>query len=197
MVRDMERLAAERGLAFALPEKFPQNSLMAARLALLGADEGWIAAFTRAVYQAEFTRAADISERQALAPSCESLHLDSERIFSGIEEPDIKDRLKRQTADAQARGIFGAPSFLVGEELFWGDDRLGRPAVEQAFIVHSSDSAEYPRGYNDGDDGRAQDTAQDPGNFRHDCSPRDLCLRGGCAREEGGASQEAGGLHQA
>jgi 2-hydroxychromene-2-carboxylate isomerase len=124
MVRDIERLAAERGLGFALPVKFPQNSLMAARLALVGSDEGWIAPFTRAVYVAEFARAADISDRQALAAILQGLHLDSEKIFARIEHADLKDRLKRQTAEAQARGIFGAPSFLVGDELFWGDDRL-------------------------------------------------------------------------
>ncbi len=124
MVRDIERLAAARGLAFALPQKFPQNSLMAARLALVGSEEGWIAPFTRAVYAAEFAHAADISDRQALGPILQSLHLDSQKIFTRIEQADIKDRLKRQTAEAQARGIFGAPSFCVGHELFWGDDRL-------------------------------------------------------------------------
>jgi 2-hydroxychromene-2-carboxylate isomerase len=124
MVRDIERLAAERGLVFALPNKFPQNSLVAARLALVGADQGWIAPFTLAVYVAEFVHGADISERAALAPILQGLHLDSQKIFSAIEEPDLKDRLRRQTAAAQARGIFGAPSFLVGDELFWGDDRL-------------------------------------------------------------------------
>ena len=124
MVRDIERLAAERGLGFALPQKFPQNSLMAARLALVGGDEGWIAPFTRAVYVAEFAHGADISDRQALGPILQSLHLDSQKIFTRIEQADIKDRLKRQTAEAQARGIFGAPSFCVGHELFWGDDRL-------------------------------------------------------------------------
>ena len=124
MVRDIERLAAERGLGFALPQKFPQNSLMAARLALVGSDEGWIAPFTRAVYVAEFAHAADISDGQALSPILQSLHLDSQKIFARIEQADIKDRLKRQTAEAQARGIFGAPSFFAGGELFWGDDRL-------------------------------------------------------------------------
>ena len=124
MVRDIERLAAERGLGFALPVRFPQNSLMAARLALVGGDEGWIAPFTRAVYLAEFAHGLDISDRQALGPVLQSLHLDSERIFARIEQADIKERLRRQTAEAQARGIFGAPSFLVGEELFWGDYRL-------------------------------------------------------------------------
>ena len=124
MVCDIERLAAERGLAFALPKKFPQNSLTAARLALLGADQGWIAPFTRAVYAAQFAGGADIAERAALGPILQGLHLDSEKIFARIETADIKHRLKQQTAEAQARGIFGAPSFLVGEELFWGDDRL-------------------------------------------------------------------------
>jgi 2-hydroxychromene-2-carboxylate isomerase len=124
MVRDIERLAAERGLRFALPARFPQNSLAAARLALVGSDEGWVAPFTRAVYVAEFASGADIADRQVLTAIMQSLHLDSEQLFSRIEQADSKDRLKRQTAEAQARCIFGAPSFLVGEELFWGDDRL-------------------------------------------------------------------------
>ena len=124
MVRDIERLAAERGLTFALPEKFPQNSLVAARLALVGAEQGWIAPFTRAVYAAQFAAGADISERAALEALLQGLHVDSQKVFSRIEEADLKDRLRRQTAQAQASGIFGAPSFLVGDELFWGDDRL-------------------------------------------------------------------------
>jgi 2-hydroxychromene-2-carboxylate isomerase len=124
MVRDIERLAGARGLRFALPAKFPQNSLMAARLALAGSDEGWIAPFTRAVYVAEFADGADISDRTRMSAVLKGLGVDSGRIFSRIDEPDLKERLKQRTAQAQARGIFGAPSFLVGDELFWGDDRL-------------------------------------------------------------------------
>ena len=124
MVRDIERLAAARGLRFALPERFPQNSLMAARLALVGSEEGWIAPFTRTVYAAEFADGADISDRGRMGTILQSLNLDSQRIFSRIEQPDLKNRLKQQTGRAQAHGIFGAPSFVVGAELFWGDDRL-------------------------------------------------------------------------
>ena len=124
MVRDIERLAAERGLRFALPARFPQNSLKAARLAFVGSDDGWIAPFTRAVYAAEFADGADIADRAVLTSILHSLGLDSEQLFSRIAQADCKHRLQRQTAQAQARGIFGAPSFLVGEELFWGDDRL-------------------------------------------------------------------------
>jgi 2-hydroxychromene-2-carboxylate isomerase len=124
MVRDIERLAAARGLRFALPAVFPQNSLLAARLALVGGDEGWIAAFTRAVYVAEFADGADISDRARMGSLLASLGVDSGRVFARIDEPDLKQRLRRQTAEAQALGMFGAPSFRVGEELFWGDDRL-------------------------------------------------------------------------
>ena len=124
MVRDLERLAAERGLRFALPNPFPQNSLLAARLALVGAEEGWVAPFTRAVYAAEFAEGGGIADRSVLGSILDSLRIDSQRLLSRVEQPDIKDRLKRQTAEAQARGIFGAPSFFVADELFWGDDRL-------------------------------------------------------------------------
>jgi 2-hydroxychromene-2-carboxylate isomerase len=125
MVRDMERLAAARGLPFRMPQPFPQNSLYAARLALIGHDEGWGARFTRAVYSAEFGDGANISDRALLCAILDDLGLDSAQLSSRIEEPLAKERLKQQTAQAQARGIFGAPAFIAGSgELFWGDDRL-------------------------------------------------------------------------
>jgi 2-hydroxychromene-2-carboxylate isomerase len=124
MVRDIERLAGERGLRFALPKPFPQNSLLAARVALVGAEEGWIAPFTRAVFAAEFADGAQIADKAMLASLLDGLRLDSKRILSRIEQPEIKDRLKQQTAEAQQLGIFGAPSFVCDGELFWGDDRL-------------------------------------------------------------------------
>ena len=118
------RLASERGLRFVMPAPFPQNSLTAARLALVGDEEGWIAAFTRAVYDAEFGEGATISEALVLKSILDALNLDSDRIFSRIRGRDIKVRLERQTAEAQARNIFGSPSFICRGELFWGDDRL-------------------------------------------------------------------------
>jgi 2-hydroxychromene-2-carboxylate isomerase len=80
MVRDLKQLAAERGLRFALPAPFPQNSLAAARLALIGGDEGWIAPFTRAFFEAEFAHRADIADTRLLDTLLRSLHLDSERL---------------------------------------------------------------------------------------------------------------------
>lgn len=124
MVRDIERIAGRRGMRFALPAKFPQNSLTAARLALVGNTEGWVAPFTRAVYAAEFADGADIADQAVLRSILLSLHLDPDRIFARMGEDDIKQMLRQQTSEAQTRGIYGAPSFMIGDELFWGDDRL-------------------------------------------------------------------------
>lgn len=98
--------------------------MLAARLAFVGSDEGWVGPFTRAVYTAEFAENADISDRTVLRSIVDGLRLDSERIFSRAEQSALKDRLKQQTTEAQTRGVFGAPTFLVGDEMFWGDDRL-------------------------------------------------------------------------
>lgn len=125
MVRDVQRLAARRGLPFVMPPAFPANGLKAARLAVVGAEEGWIESFTRAVYEAEFGGGADISDTTVLSHALSELGHDAERIMTRSEDATIKQRLKDQTAEAQSRGIFGAPTFITEDgELFWGDDRL-------------------------------------------------------------------------
>jgi len=124
MVRDVARMADERGLPFKMPSPFPQNSLQAARLALIGHEEGWGPAFTRAVYTAEFAEGAQIADQHVLGAILRSLNLDAAALFARAGQPETKDRLRQQNEEAQELGIFGAPSFLVGTELFWGDDRL-------------------------------------------------------------------------
>lgn len=132
MLRDMERLTASRGLPFRMPAAFPANGLKAARLALIGADEGWIAPFTRAVYEAEFGQGADISDNAVLADVLSTLRLDATSLMGRADAPAVKQRLQDQTRDAASRGIFGAPTFFTEDgEMFWGDDRLDQ-AMEWA-----------------------------------------------------------------
>lgn len=125
MIRDMQRITASRGLPFVMPPTFPANGLKAARLALIGADEGWIEPFTKAIFEAEFGRGEDIAQPAVLEKALAGLGLDAASLMARAEDPVIKQRLKDQTAEAQSRGIFGAPSFITEDgELFWGDDRL-------------------------------------------------------------------------
>ncbi|MHA1164043.1 MAG: 2-hydroxychromene-2-carboxylate isomerase [Alphaproteobacteria bacterium] len=125
MVRDMERICAARGLAFAMPVPFPQNGLYAARLALLGEDEGWAGRFTRLIYTEEFTNNMQLDDKIALGECLTAIGLDGDALLARIEDTEVKDRLKKQTQDAQALGLFGAPTFICEDgEMFWGDDRL-------------------------------------------------------------------------
>ena len=125
MVRDIGRTASARGIAFHLPDPFPMNTLKAARLALVGTEEGWVAPFSKAVFAAEFADRRDISDPAVLQQILEGLGLDASRALARSSDPEIKERLRAATADAEARGIFGAPTFETPDgELFWGDDRL-------------------------------------------------------------------------
>jgi len=125
MIRDMERICADRGMSFRLPEPFPQNSLQAARLALIGEGEGWAPAFTRELFRLEFGEGASLADRQVLALALAAAGQDAEAQMQRTQAPEIKTRLRARNEEAQALGIFGAPTFITeGGELFWGDDRL-------------------------------------------------------------------------
>ena len=124
MWRDMERQAEKFGLPFHRPSEFPRNGLLAARIALLGSEQPWGPAFVKAVYERNFVRNLAIDDAAALATVLVQLQLDAEAILEQAQSATNKQRLKEQTERAQTLGIFGAPSFVVGNELFWGNDRL-------------------------------------------------------------------------
>ncbi len=125
MVRDIERLAEDRGLTFRLPSPFPQNGILAARLALVGIEDGWAPSFVKSVYCAEFADGRNISMKETLAPLLAAAGADVEAAFARAESPGIKAGLRANTEAAQGAGVFGAPSFITAAgELFWGDDRL-------------------------------------------------------------------------
>jgi len=124
MWRDLARLADKYRLPFRMPSRFPRNGLLAARVALLGAEEGWIAPFSRAVMQANFAEDREIGEPPVIADILGTLGLPADALLAAAESDDNKLALRQQTERAAASGMFGAPSFRVGEELFWGNDRL-------------------------------------------------------------------------
>ncbi|HVN84824.1 MAG TPA: 2-hydroxychromene-2-carboxylate isomerase [Candidatus Binatia bacterium] len=124
MWRDMERLCARYELPFRRPSQFPRNGLLAARVTCAGAAEAWCADFVRGVYRANFGDDRDVSQPAAIATILDELGLPSREIIDRAQQAGNKDRLRRQTDEAIRLGIFGAPSFVVDGELFWGNDRL-------------------------------------------------------------------------
>jgi 2-hydroxychromene-2-carboxylate isomerase len=138
MWRDMEREAARIGLACYRPTPFPQNSLMAARVALFGVDKGWTPAFTKAVYRQEFAEGRNISEGSVIGEILSELGLDAAATLREAQGDANKTRLKALGEEARSRGIFGAPTFFTEDgELFWGNDRL-----EQALQWATGQSAQ-------------------------------------------------------
>lgn len=129
MVRDIERIAAARGLTFRLPERFPADSLLAGRVALAGEEDGWTAAFSRAAFLAGLGRGLDIADAHVVAGLLTSLGIEPGPAMERAGSAAIKKRLRSNTDAAREAGIFGAPSFTTSDgELFWGDDRL-EPAL--------------------------------------------------------------------
>jgi 2-hydroxychromene-2-carboxylate isomerase len=125
MWRDMERQAAALGLPFRKPDPFPQNGLLAARVALYGADHPWGATFTKAVYRAEFGEGRAIADAPTVPSILTQLGLDADAILRGAQADANKTRLRALSEEARSRGIFGAPTFFTEDgEMFWGNDRL-------------------------------------------------------------------------
>ncbi|HZH09559.1 MAG TPA: 2-hydroxychromene-2-carboxylate isomerase [Microvirga sp.] len=125
MWRDMEREAVRYGLPIYKPNPFPQNGLLAARIALAGLDRGWTPVFSKAVYAAEFGEGRNISDREVLSGLLVSLGLDAKEVIAETKSDPNKIRLRRLNEEAQRRGIFGAPTFFAEDgEMFWGNDRL-------------------------------------------------------------------------
>lgn len=123
--QDMARLCRKYGLApWVKPSVFPRLGVLPLRIALLGVDEPWIGAFCRKVMELNFVRDQDINQPEQMVPIVAELGLSALGLTERAQSEPIKTRLRDQTEQARAKGIFGAPTFFVGTEMFWGNDRL-------------------------------------------------------------------------
>lgn len=124
MWRDMARLAADYGLPLRHPTAFPRNGLLAARVTLAHESQPWIGDFVRGIYRANFAEDREISDPAVVAAVLQKCGVDPGSALEAANAEANKARLKAQTERAIALGLFGAPSFTVGDEMFWGNDRL-------------------------------------------------------------------------
>ncbi|HEX6176259.1 MAG TPA: DsbA family protein, partial [Candidatus Binatia bacterium] len=124
MWRDLERICEAQRLPFRRPSRFPRNGLLAARIVCRFSQETWIPTFVRAVYHANFAEDEDIADRGVVANCLKLVNQDAENVLDVAGSAETKILLREQTERAVDLGIFGAPSFIVDQELFWGNDRL-------------------------------------------------------------------------
>lgn len=124
MWRDLERICQKLDLTFHRPALFPQNGLLAARIACQYVSAPWIFDFICDVYQANFVQNLDIGQPETISQILRNMQLDCNDIIMTSTTDTAKQTLKQNGMIAESLHIFGAPSFIVEDELFWGQDRL-------------------------------------------------------------------------
>jgi 2-hydroxychromene-2-carboxylate isomerase len=129
--KDMARQAARYGLPWRRPTVFPRNSVTAVRVAHLLAGTPAIGDFVRACMHRNFVLDEDIGHPATVADILDGLGLDGPAVLDAAALDDNRAAVRHQIGQARAAGIFGAPSFLVDGELFWGNDRLDE-AIDHA-----------------------------------------------------------------
>jgi 2-hydroxychromene-2-carboxylate isomerase len=125
MWRDLERICGALDLPFAQPSPFPQNTLLAGRVAIVALAQDWGEDYCRAIYRAEFGEGRNLGEPATIAGVLAALGQDADAVLREANGDAVKSSLRTQTGEAQRLGIFGAPAFVTADgELFWGNDRL-------------------------------------------------------------------------
>jgi 2-hydroxychromene-2-carboxylate isomerase len=129
MWRDMERLCAGLAIPFSVPQGaalagFPRNSLLAARASVVALRQSWGRDFVRSVYVAQFGDWRDIAQPAEIAALVEASGGDGRAVLEEAASDAVKAELRANTEAAERLGIFGAPTFSAGTEIFWGNDRL-------------------------------------------------------------------------
>ena len=135
MWRDVQRRAALFGLPFRRPARFPLNGLTAARVMTAALAEPWAGDFARAIGHAAFAGGEDIADPVVISGVLEALGKDAGQWLARARDAETRAALRARTEQAAGHGIFGAPTFRVGGEIFWGDDRL-EEAILRALDRH-------------------------------------------------------------
>lgn len=133
MLKDLQDWARAAGLKIVMPPKvFPVNSVKAMRGCLWLAPRGQLLPFASAVFEAYWAREEDISQDPVLLKICEQIGVNGDDFLAGIAQPAIKEQLKANTEEVIRRGGFGSPTLYLGDDMYFGNDRL--PLVKAAIL---------------------------------------------------------------
>lgn len=122
--QDMQRQARKYGLDWTQPTQFPRASLLPMRVAAAYKDAAWMPQFCQAIMRLNFVEDRDIDNTMVVHQVLVELGLDASLMLRDVEREENRAKLRQQTEMAISKKIFGAPSFIVEGQLFWGDDRL-------------------------------------------------------------------------
>jgi 2-hydroxychromene-2-carboxylate isomerase len=126
MQRDLTRFARRSGTAFRHNPHFPINTLtlMRGAVGLQMRDEARMVPYVDAMFRAIWADEKNMNDPQVVGTVLQDAGFDAQALLALTADPEVKERLKSATAEAVQRGVFGAPTFFVGNEMYWGQDRL-------------------------------------------------------------------------
>ena len=125
MWRDIERRAEGYGFSAKTPVPYPLTQFdLANKLAILGLKEGWGIDYVRTTYKRWFLEGKEPATEPNISEICSELKLDKEKIISKANSDELEKEYLANTESARNNKIFGSPSFVVKNEIFWGDDRM-------------------------------------------------------------------------
>jgi 2-hydroxychromene-2-carboxylate isomerase len=130
---ELQRWIAHLGVPFRGNPHFPINTLLLMRTAVAAQRAGVFDPFHRAVYPAFWAEGENLGELEVVSRVLEKAGLDARALLEAAGDPAVKAELRATTEEAVARGAFGAPTFFVADEMFFGSDRLD--FVERALIA--------------------------------------------------------------
>jgi len=124
VMKDMVRQCRKYGVLWRQPSVFPRIALLPMRVALIGAAEPWMGEYCRRIMLLNFSADRDINSEAVVREVLQQLGLPAEELVRSAQTEQNKLKLRQQTETARTRGVFGAPTFFVRGEMFWGNDRL-------------------------------------------------------------------------
>ncbi len=124
MLQDLQLWAKSYGVPFTWPALFPANTVRAMRACTYAAELGKVREMSLALFEGYWARGVDPSSEEAISKAATVAGLSASEVLAAVEAQPVKDALRKTTDEAVARGVFGAPAMFVGDQLFWGNDRL-------------------------------------------------------------------------
>ena len=124
LMRDLQRITAHHEIALSPPASFPVNGLYALRGALVALSSELFLGYHRRAFAAIWAEGRDLQDAESVATLAQEVGFDRDEFLEKMSEPARKAELKQRTDRAAERGVFGVPTFFVGDELFWGHDRI-------------------------------------------------------------------------
>ena len=124
MRKDFARCAKRYGVQLNYPSRHPVNTMTAMRGAVAYLDSPHFPAYVKTLFEGFWIEDQDLEDPETLARLVERAGIDPEEFQGAVQRQDVKDRLRANTDEAAERGAFGAPTFFVGDEMFFGQDRI-------------------------------------------------------------------------